>query len=64
MKNTAKSMAFILSMILSWLLFSIIWDFFDTNHTYVEVLRRPEQFIGLLSLYWWFPGVFILADMD
>lgn len=64
MKNTAKSMAFILSMILSWLLFSIIWDFFDTNHTYVEVLRRPEQFTGLLLLYWWFPGVFILADMD
>jgi hypothetical protein len=45
MKNTTLFLVFIISMITSWLLFSILWNFFDTNHTYIEVLRRPEQLI-------------------
>jgi|JI10StandDraft_1071094.scaffolds.fasta_scaffold330692_3 hypothetical protein len=63
MKNTTLFLVFIISMITSWLLFSILWNFFDTNHTYIEVLRRPEQLIGVMFLYWWCPGLFIMEDL-
>mgnify|MGYP003597084141 CR=1 FL=1 len=63
MKATTLAIVYVLSIIVSWLLFSIIWDFFNTNHNYIEVLRQPEQGFGLLFLYWWFPGVFILDDL-
>ena len=63
MKATTLAIVFVLSMIISWLLFSIIWNFFDVNHTYIEVLRHPAQVGGLLMLYWWFPGLFILDDL-
>ena len=64
MKNTTLFLVFIISMITSWLLFSILWNFLDTNHTYIEVLRRPEQLIGVLFLYWWCPGLFIIEDLE
>jgi len=63
MKNTKLCIVFILSMIASWLFFSIIWNVFDTNHTYIEVLRRPEQLVGVMFLYWWCPGLFIMEDL-
>ena len=63
MKNTVLALVFILSMIVSWLLFSILWDFFDVNHTYTEVLRSPFQIYGLIMLYWWCPGMFIIEDL-
>lgn len=64
MKNTILFLVFIASMIISWLLFSILWNFFDTNHTYIEVLRCPKQLIGLMFLYWWCPGLFIMEDLE
>ena len=63
MKNTKLCIVFILSIIASWLFFSIIWNFFDTKHTYIEVLRDPMQSMGLLFLYWWCPGVFVIDDL-
>lgn len=63
MKNTLLALVFTLSMIISWLLFSILWNFLDVNHTYIEVLRHNAQMGGLLILYWWFPGVIIIDDM-
>jgi hypothetical protein len=64
MKNTMKAIVFIISMIISWLLFSILWNVFDVNHNYIEVLRTPEQSLGFMFLYWWFPGMFVLTDLD
>lgn len=49
MKQTTLCIIFVLSMIVSWLFFSIIWNVFDANHTYVEVLRNPEQVFGFFS---------------
>ena len=63
MKNTKLCIVFILSIIASWLFFSIIWNVFDTNHTYIEVLRDPVQVVGFIILYWWCPGVFIVDDL-
>jgi len=63
MKNTILCLVFIASMILSWLFFSIIWNVFDTNHAYIEVLRQPHQIIGFIALYWWCPGIFVLEDL-
>ena len=63
MKNTKLCIVFILSMIASWLFFSIIWNVFDTNHTYIEVLRDPAQVGGFIFLYWWCPGVFVIDDL-
>lgn len=64
MKNTLLALVFTLSMIISWLLFSILWNFLDVNHTYVEVLRHKEQIGALLILYWWFPGIVIISDLE
>lgn len=63
MKSTVLALVFILSIIVSWLLFSIIWNFFDVNHNYIEVLRQPEQVFGFWLLYWWYPGMFIIEDL-
>lgn len=64
MKNTILFLVFIASMIASWLLFSILWNFFDTNHTYIEVLRCREQIFGFMLLYWWCPGFIIVQDLN
>jgi hypothetical protein len=48
-------------MILSYFTFSILWAFIG-DMPYVECLRSPAQVFGLITLYWWFPGMFYLDD--
>jgi len=63
MKNTLLAISFLLAMVSSWLFFTLIWTVFS-DLSYLETLKQPEQMIGLMFLYWWFPGVFILSDLD
>ena len=63
MKNTILALIFLLSLIVSWLGFSIIWMIIS-GLPYIETLRQPEQMVGLMFLYWWIPGVFIISDLE
>lgn len=62
MKNTKILLTFIVSMILSWLFFTIFWALF-AQMSYYQTLINPGQFAGFVMLYWWCPGVFIIADI-
>ena len=63
MKSTKLALIFLLSLIISWLGFSIIWMIIS-GLSYIETLRQPGQMVGLMFLYWWMPGVFILSDFE
>lgn len=54
---------FVLAMIGAWFFFTIIWWIFSEHMSYSQVLREPAQIGGFVMLYWWCPGLFILADM-
>ena len=63
MKNTLLAILFLFSMVLSWLFFTLIWTVFS-DMTYFETLKDPRQALGLLFLYWWMPGMFIISDLE
>ena len=63
MKNTFLAIVFVLCMIISWLLFSVIWNIFN-DLSYLETIRNPNQIYGLAFLYWWFPGMFVMEDLS
>lgn len=63
MKNTKLALIFLFSMIVSWLGFSIIWTIVS-GLPYIETLRQPEQLVGVMFLYWWMPGIFIIHDLE
>lgn len=59
--NTIGFLIVTLSVIISWLSFTILWAFIG-DISYIECLRSPVQFAGLFFIYWWCPGIFILMD--
>lgn len=63
MKNTFLAISFLLAMVSSWLLFTLIWTIFS-QMSYMDTLRDPGQIIGLFVLYWWFPGMFVISDLE
>lgn len=59
----AGCMVMLISIVCSWLFFSIIGWVFSDHLSYYDVIRHDGQLVAVLFLYWWCPGILILADM-